>query len=75
MLVLTRKSQESVVVGGSDSSEPMLTVTVLEINRGKVRLGFDGGSDVPVHRLEVWERIRANGQSDSPTRGPAAPVA
>ena len=75
MLVLTRKSQESVVVGRSDSSEPMLTVTVLEINGGKVRLGFDGDSDVPVHRLEVWKRIRANGRPASPARGPAAPVA
>ena len=75
MLVLTRKNQESVVVGRSDSSEPMLTVTVLEINRGKVRLGFDGDSDLPVHRMEVWERIRANGWPDSPARGPATPVA
>ena len=75
MLVLTRKSQESVVVGRSDSSEPMLTVTVLEINGGKVRLGFKGDSDVPVHRLEVWERIRGNGRPDRPTRGLAAPVA
>jgi len=75
MLVLSRKSQESVVVGRSDSSDPMLTVTVLEINGGKVRLGFQGDSDVPVHRLEVWERIRAGDQPESPARGPAAPVA
>ena len=48
---------------------------VLEINGGKVRLGFKGDPDVPVHRLEVWERIRGNGRPDSPTRGLAAPVA
>lgn len=69
MLVLTRKSQESVVVGRSDSIEPMLTVTVLEINGGKVRLGFEGDSVVPIHRLEVWERIRPNGRPDSPPAG------
>jgi sRNA-binding carbon storage regulator CsrA len=40
MLVLSRKSQESVVVGGSDGFERMLKVTVLEISHGKVRLGF-----------------------------------
>ena len=74
MLVLTRRNQESVVVGRSDSSEPMLTVTVLEINGGKVRLGFKGDSDVPVHRSEVWERIRGNGQRDGP-KGHMAPVA
>jgi carbon storage regulator len=60
MLVLTRKNQESIVVGGSSVRDPVLTVTVLEIRGGKVRLGFEARADVPVHRLEVWERIRAD---------------
>ena len=59
MLVLTRKSNESVVVGGSGVSEPVLKVTVLAITNGTVRLGFEADATVPVHRLEVWERIRA----------------
>jgi carbon storage regulator len=59
MLVLTRKSQESVIVGGSVGFERMLKVTVLGIDGGKVRLGFEAHSDVPIHRWEVWERIRA----------------
>ena len=59
MLVLTRKCQEAVVVGGADGLEALLKVTVLGIEKGKVRLGFEAGNDVPVHRLEVWERIRA----------------
>jgi carbon storage regulator len=58
MLVLSRKSQESVVVGGSVNAEPTLIVTVLEIRNGRVKLGFDVAKDVPVHRREVWERIR-----------------
>jgi carbon storage regulator CsrA len=72
MLVLSRKSQETVVVGGSAGFEPMLKVTVLEIKGGKVRLGFDIDANVPVHRLEVWERIRAGGQTDSSTEGPGS---
>jgi hypothetical protein len=40
-LVLTRKSQEAVVVGGADRFERLLKVTVLEIKGGKVRLGFE----------------------------------
>jgi carbon storage regulator CsrA len=60
MLVLTRKNLESVVVGGSDGYESMLKVTVLEIGRGKVRLGFEAAAHGPVHRSEVWDRIRAN---------------
>ena len=74
MLVLTRKSQEAVVVGGSVGFERMLKVTVLEIQRGKVRLGFEVDADVPVHRSEVWERNCVNGRLGSPTEGPAAPA-
>ena len=59
MLVLSRKLQEAVVVGGTAGFERMLKITVLEIVNGKVKLGFDVDKDVPVHRLEVWERIRA----------------
>jgi carbon storage regulator CsrA len=43
-------------------------VTVLGIDHGKVRLGFEAAEDVPVHRLEVWERIRANASLDGPTK-------
>ena len=75
MLVLSRKSQEAVVVGGADGFERMLKVTVLEINAGTVRLGFEIDKEVPVHRLEVWERIHAKGQADRPTGGPVAPAA
>jgi carbon storage regulator len=70
MLVLSRKSQEAIVVGGSTGFERLLKVTVLQIQGGKVRLGFEVDEDVPVHRLEVWERIRANGLAHSPMEGP-----
>jgi carbon storage regulator CsrA len=65
LLVLSRRSQESVVVGGANGSGRLITVTVLEIGTGKVRLGFEADADVPVHRSEVWERIHANGAPDS----------
>jgi carbon storage regulator CsrA len=74
MLVLSRKIQESVVVGGSDGFERLLKVTVLEIAFGKVRLGFEVDKEVPVHRSEVWERIHSARRADTPTGGPAAPV-
>ena len=62
MLVLTRKCGETIVVGGADGFEPTVKLTVLGIENNKVRLGFVAAQDVPVHRLEVWERIRANAQ-------------
>jgi len=61
MLVLSRKDEESVVVGGSNGFEPVLKVTVLQIHGRKVKLGFQVPRDVPVHRWEVWEQIRASG--------------
>ena len=67
MLVLTRKSQEAVVVGGSAGFERLLKVTVLEISNGKVRLGFEVDKAVPVHRWEVWERMRT-GQPEAPAQ-------
>jgi len=59
MLVLSRKNRESVVVGGADGFQRLLKVTVLDIRGRNVKLGFDVDPDVPIHRSEVWERIRA----------------
>jgi Global regulator protein family len=47
MLVLTRKCQEVIVVGGADGFDVLLKVTVLGIENGKVRLGFEAADDVP----------------------------
>ncbi|HJT77817.1 MAG TPA: carbon storage regulator [Gemmataceae bacterium] len=70
MLVLSRKSQESVVVGGSDGYQRILKVTVLEIRGTTVRLGFEAEPDIAVHRSEAWERISSDGRAG----GPAPPV-
>ena len=75
MLILSRKNRESVVVGYADSGEPMLKVTVLDITGGKVRLGFEGDSTVPIHRTEVWERIRVGGLAAVPLANAVAPIA
>jgi carbon storage regulator CsrA len=58
MLVLTRKCREIVVVGGADGLNVLLKVTVLEIENGKVRLGFEAANSIAIHRSEVWERMR-----------------
>jgi carbon storage regulator CsrA len=72
MLVLSRKIEESVVVGGSGNLERLLKVTVLEIDRGRVRLGFEADAAIPIHRAEVWEQIRASGLPNAPPRPPPA---
>jgi carbon storage regulator CsrA len=58
MLILSRKHRQSVVIG--DPAHPIemaIKVTVLEINRTGVRLGFEGAAGIPVNRWEVWQRI------------------
>jgi len=75
MLILTRKNGESVVVGEDNGVQRVLKVTVLDIRGRKVRLGFEVDSSVPVHRLEVWERIRAADQPESLMTGTVVPMA
>ena len=75
MLVLSRKNQESVVIGGADGLHRMMKVTVLGIQGRNVRLGFEVDADVPVHRSEVWERICAERQTESWLEDACLPVA
>jgi carbon storage regulator CsrA len=58
MFVLSRTNRESVVVGESGGFHRLLKVTVLDIQGSNVKLGFEVDPDVPVHRSEVWERVR-----------------
>ena len=51
MLVLSRKQGQRVVIGKD------IWVTVLEVRGDRVKLGFEGPLDVPIHRQEVSERI------------------
>jgi carbon storage regulator len=58
MLVLSRKRQESVVIGGTEGQSFLCKVTLVEIKGKRVRLGIDVNRDIPVHRHEVWARIQ-----------------
>lgn len=62
MLVLTRRNRESVVIARAKDLEVVLEITILEIEGGRVRLGFEADSRMPIHRREVWDRI-CNGHS------------
>ena len=55
MLVLTRKVNESIVIGHD------ITVTVVDIRGDKIRLGIKAPKDVSVHRREVYETIKRKG--------------
>ena len=49
MFVLSRKTEESVIIDGFSSLKNALKVTVLEVKGGRVRLGFEVNADAPVH--------------------------
>jgi carbon storage regulator len=51
MLVLTRKTRESIVVNQNTR------ITVLAANSGKAKLGVEAPPEVPVHRSEVFDAI------------------
>jgi carbon storage regulator len=56
VLVFTRKRDEAVVIGDG------VEVRVLRIGRDSIRLGVTAPTSVPVHRLEIYEQIRAENQ-------------
>lgn len=52
MLVLTRKVGEKILVGDD------VVISVVEVNRGSVRLGVEAPQTVSILRYEVYERIQ-----------------
>jgi carbon storage regulator len=54
MLILTRRIGEAVIIGEE------ISVTVLSINGTQVRVGVNAPREVPVHREEIYERIKHN---------------
>jgi carbon storage regulator len=52
LLILTRRVGESLCIGDD------VKVTVMGIEGNKVLLGTKAPNDVPVHREEVFERIK-----------------
>ena len=67
MLILTRRLGESVKIGDE------VTVTVLGVKGGQVRLGFTAPPSVAVHREEVYERIRAEASPNIAKREETGP--
>ena len=52
MLVLTRKTNQSIMIGDD------VEVSVLAVSRDKIRLGITAPKDVPVYRKEVYLSIK-----------------
>jgi carbon storage regulator len=50
MLILTRRLTETLVIGDS------VTVTVLDIKGGRVRIGVNAPREIPVKREEIFQK-------------------
>ena len=58
MLILTRRMNETLVVGDD------VTVTVLGIKGNQVRIGINAPRNVTVHRQEIYEKIKQEKLAD-----------
>ena len=52
MLILTRRTGETVMIGNE------VTLTVLGVKGNQVHIGINAPKNVPVHREEIYERIK-----------------
>lgn len=61
MLILTRKSNETLMIGDD------VTITVLGVRGNQVRLGVNAPKAIPVHREEIYQKIldEQNAANDS----------
>jgi carbon storage regulator len=65
MLVLTRKTNQSIMIGDD------VEVTVLAVSRDKIRLGITAPREVPVFRKEVYISIQGEKAADDGKVGEA----
>jgi carbon storage regulator len=56
MLILSRKSSESIVIDGR------IRVKIVRVEGDVVKIGIEAPADVPVHRQEVYDEIQRNNQ-------------
>jgi carbon storage regulator len=59
MLILTRRVGETLMIGDD------VTVTILGVKGHQVRIGINAPKSTPVHREEIYERIKGEQQSES----------
>jgi len=53
MLILTRKSDESIIIGNN------IKIKVLKVQGNQVHIGIDAPKDFSIYREEIFEQIRA----------------
>jgi carbon storage regulator len=67
VLVLTRKPKERIMIGDD------VEIILLSAAGGKVRIGIQAPTEVPVYRTEIYTEIRAERRDEAIGRTRAAP--
>jgi carbon storage regulator len=68
MLVLTRKSNQSIMIGDD------IEVSVLSVMGDKVRIGIQAPQDVPVFRTEIYVEIHRDAGDPAAAAGEGQPA-
>ena len=66
MLILSRKTNESIVIDGR------IIVKIMRLEGEVVKVGIEAPADVPVHRQEIYEEIQRNNR-EALTQGRPVP--
>ena len=61
MLILTRKVEESIRIGDG------ITIKILAVGDGQVKIGIEAPKNLAVHRTEVYEQIQKQNREASQT--------
>jgi carbon storage regulator len=59
MLILTRKVGEAIMIGED------VVVKVLGVRSGQVKIGIEAPRELPVHRHEIFERIKSEDRAQA----------
>ena len=61
MLILSRRIGEAIKIG------EQVSVAVLDIKGGQVRLGIAAPREIEIYREEIYQRVRQERETESPS--------
>lgn len=61
MLMITRRPGERILIGSD------VTIEIVEISGGTVRVGISAPRELPVYREELWESVKAENEAAAGT--------